>query len=89
MDSEKLALVGFYAIIAAGLAIFASAVFGCAMFQEVMNPINEPCTSNELRCNGSTVQECTGRQWYDHFDCAKITKDGEPMPMDCVGGRCK
>ena len=78
-----IAVVLFLAL--AGLMTICS----CATFSEVMYPINEPCTSNELRCNGSMVQECTGRQWYDQFDCATITKDGEPMPLVCVGGRCE
>ena len=43
----------------------------------------------DVRCNGDTVETCTGRQWVKRWDCSAITVDGEPMPQRCVHGRCE
>jgi hypothetical protein len=71
-----------------GLVIVAvSLLLGCTAFYQ------ECTTAGRYRCNGDTVEICTGTQWSPRTPCDKLTVDGVPAPERCVadgdGARCE
>jgi hypothetical protein len=38
----------------------------------------------DFRCSGTTIEMCTGSQWSEQRDCAKMTVNGVATPQQCV-----